>query len=419
MKRLVMLLLIAFLIPTLPAISLEECLTHLRQNTPLKDNQAIVAEQKAGQERMLQAAYYPSLSLSADLGYNSEVTKIQLGSSAPFSLPVPDKDRQSIGIELRQMLWDSGITSLQKQVNTLQSEAKAADVIASIHQREMEAVASYFQVIACSDGLAILDLQKATLTAKLIQVEAAKGLGIREASDVQILQHDIYNLEDQIQSLQKLKAAAIDRLSRLCGLPLAMNSSFTIPEIAESEAALFNRAELSKWESLAEAQRLNARLAKRKNLPQIYARANAGYGKPGYDIFSTDWHDYYAVSIGFSWKLWDFGQRQEESRIAAQEAELAVANQANLLISLQNEISAVDYEIQGLQNSLSRSQQRELLLEDILAAYSEKYDAGVITTTELLYHTNLLLSARLERQSSQNQILALEAKKRLVWGDKL
>jgi outer membrane protein TolC len=404
MRQALVILIALFWAGGIAALSLEECLTNLRQTTPLQENQARVLEQRDYQDKLLQAAYYPSLNLNAELGYNSEVTKMDLGSGLPISAPEPDKDRESLGLELRQLLWDSGTNSLMKEINTFQSQAKTFDVNAAIHLREMETVAVYYQVLSYTESLAIVKLQKDTLRSRLAQIEAAYRMGVREISDVQLVQHDILSIDDKIYTIQMAKQD--------------QDTSFTKPLMDVSADNNFTRAELSKLDALAELQRVSARLATRKNLPQIFARATAGYGKPGYDMFSTQWHDYYSVGLSFSWKIWDFGQRKQESSIARTEADIIEANKANLLISLQNEISALDAEMQELENSILNRQQKVELLMEIVKAYSNKYDSGIITTTELLTQSNNLLSAKLDLQSGQTKLSALEAKRLFVLGGK-
>ncbi|PKN73902.1 MAG: hypothetical protein CVU50_01585 [Candidatus Cloacimonetes bacterium HGW-Cloacimonetes-3] len=418
MRQALVILIALFWAGGIAALSLEECLTNLRQTTPLQENQARVLEQRDYQDKLLQAAYYPSLNLNAELGYNSEVTKMDLGSGLPISAPEPDKDRESLGLELRQLLWDSGTNSLMKEINTFQSQAKTFDVNAAIHLREMETVAVYYQVLSYTESLAIVKLQKDTLRSRLAQIEAAYRMGVREISDVQLVQHDILSIDDKIYTIQMAKQAALDKLGRLCNMSIDQDTSFTKPLMDVSADNNFTRAELSKLDALAELQRVSARLATRKNLPQIFARATAGYGKPGYDMFSTQWHDYYSVGLSFSWKIWDFGQRKQESSIARTEADIIEANKANLLISLQNEISALDAEMQELENSILNRQQKVELLMEIVKAYSNKYDSGIITTTELLTQSNNLLSAKLDLQSGQTKLSALEAKRLFVLGGK-
>ncbi|MCK9309463.1 MAG: TolC family protein [Candidatus Cloacimonetes bacterium] len=419
MKKILFSLLAIAMAFSLWSLSLQECLQNLRQTTPLKGNIANIEGQKKLKDKSLTAGYYPSLSVVGDLGYNSEVTSLNTGSAMPISLPEPDKDRESLGLELKQMVWDSGATQLMKQMNNLESQAKTWEVSAAMDSREMEAVSLYYSVISLTEALAITELQTGSLNSRLEQVKSAYQNGIREASDVQLVSYDLLSNSDRVNSLQKSKQAALDKLARLCGMELSSDVELSIPDLLLPETEEFNRAELRRLETLIALQQTNSRLAKRKNYPQVYARAMAGLGKPGYNMFSTDLHDYYSIGLSLSWKIWDFGQGLQESRIAMNEAAIMEANKANLLLSLQNELSGLDAELESVDNNIASSRQKVELLEKIVQAYEGKYSSGIITTTELLIQTNNLLSAKLELQSSVTKLSALQAKKLLLLGGKI
>ncbi|MDD4310083.1 MAG: TolC family protein, partial [Candidatus Cloacimonetes bacterium] len=269
-------ILLAFLIAfSLKGISLQECLISLRQNTPLIESVARVELQKGLRDKNLQAGYYPSLSVVGEMGYNSEITKIELGSGLPINPPIPDKDRESIGLEVKQLVWDSGITGLMKEMNNLESKAKALEIGAVINTREMEAVSLYYQVLTLNESLAITQLQKSSLLSRINLVESAYANGIRELSDVQLVKYDMLSLEDRINVLFEAKQAAVDKLSRVCYIELGNEVEFTLPVMTKPENEEFKRNELSRFDVLVELQRTNARLASRKNYPQVLARAQA------------------------------------------------------------------------------------------------------------------------------------------------
>lgn len=419
MKRFCLFILMLWLYLTLGAVTLSECLSSLRQNSPLAANQARVEAQKADQDGILATAYYPSLSVIGDIGYNSEVTQISFGTALPIKPPIPDKDRESVGVEMRQLIWDSGLTSLQKKANSYQSQAKLLEVQASLHQSEMEASALYYQILSFNASLEILQIQQENLLTLQGQVEAAKEYGLRENTDVLYIRQDILNVEDKIAATINNRNSAVKKLAQLCNLELQDEDSFVLPNISIPPEPEFTRAELKKLEAIASANKVNSRLALRKNYPQIMAKATASFGKPGYDMFTTESHDYYSLGLSFSWKIWDFGQRNKESRIAIAEAEMATANQENLLISLQNEIDTVDSELQILNDNIRCGSQKVELLQEIVAALNSKHSAGTITTTELLIQTNNLHNARLEVEYSRIKLSSQMAKKALVLGVKL
>lgn len=419
MRKHYLLIAVLLLSKGLAAVTLQDCLQGLRESSPITKNVMLAGEQQEYKDKGLQTVYYPSLSINAEAGINSEVTEMSLGSAVPLKVPKPDKDRESIGVELKQLIWDGGITKAQRQMSNLESKAKVLDYQASLVAAEMEVINLYYAIVSLSLSMSINTLQLDTQNSRLSTIETGVEGGIRESADLLLLQNDILGIKDRIDSFKQQKQAAITRLMNLCRIELAADTEFGIPELPIMEHVEINRPELEKLSTLAELQRANARLAKRKNLPQISARLSAAIGKPGFDMFSTEYHDYYAAGVMLSWRVWDFGQRNYESRIAGKEAEQLEKNRENMLTNIQNELINIDKDEEHLRRSLESSRERIRLLESVQRIYEEKYALGMITTTELLAQSNNLLGARLELENSQTKLSALMAKRLCILGEKI
>lgn len=404
---------------SLSAVTLQECLAGLRTSSPLSSNIQTAELQQGYKEKALQSAYYPGLYLNADAGLNSEVTRMVLDTTLPVKLPTPDKDREAIGLELRQLIWDNGMIKGQKKISALESKAKILDYQASLNAAELEVINQYYAVISLELSLAATRLHLQSQNSRLKTIEAGLADGVRERADLLLLQNELLTIEDKIDALARQKQAAVERLSNLCGLELLPDMDYTVPQLPEPASLEIHRPELEKLGTLAEMQRENSSLASKKNLPQISARLSGAYGKPGFDMFSTELHTYYSVGVMFSWKIWDWGQRNNESSVAKSEAEQLERTRQNLELNIRNELVALDNEALHLQQSLVNTNQRLRLLEQVQQIYEDKYTNGLVTTTELLIQSNSLLGARLELLVGQTKLSALVARKTYIMGDKI
>ncbi len=404
---------------SLIGVSLQDCLSALRENSPISKNLQELELQAKMKDKALQKAYLPNLSLSAEAGANSEVTRMSLGSALPLKAPVPDKDREAVGLELRQLVWDAGITKGQRQLSSLEMQAKKLDYQSSLQAQEMELLNRYFEIIGLDLSQQTLALNLDSMNARERALQAGLESGVRERADLLLLQSDILKLEDRIEGLKRQREAAVQRINRLCGMELEADMEFMLPQIPSLNAEVLQRAELSKLDVLAKMQRENSSLAKRKNLPQVSARVSGAYGKPGYDMFSTQFHDYYSAGIVLSWKLWDWGQRSYESKVAESEAGQLERSKENMELNIRNELLSLNKETEQLVHSTGQIARRVALLEDVQRIYEEKYELGTLGTTELLLQNNSLLEAKLELQSTKTKLRALEAKKIYIMGDRL
>ena len=404
---------------SLTAVTLQDCLEGLRQSSPLSSNIQAADLQQEYKEKALHSAYYPSLFLGADAGLNSEVTEMVLDTTLPVKLPTPDKDREAVGLELRQLLWDNGMIKGQKKISSLESKAKVLDYQASLNAAELEVINQYYTVISLELSLAATRLHLQNQNSRLRVIEAGLTDGVRERADLLLLQNELLSIEDKIDSLEGQKQAAVQRLSNLSGLELLPEMEYTVPQLAQPSSDELHRPELEKLNTLAEMQRENAKIATRKNMPQISARLSGAYGKPGFNMFSTEFHTYYSVGVMFSWKIWDWGQRNNEGKTAKSEAEQLERTRDNLELNIRNELVALDSEARHLQESLKNTEQRLLLLEQVQQIFEDKYTSGTLSTTELLIQSNSLLGARLELLVGQTKLSALAARKTYIMGDKI
>lgn len=101
------------LLSSLGGVTLQDCLAGLRSSNPLSANILVVDAQQKVKQQALQTAYYPTLFVNGEAGMNSEVTEMSIGSALPVKAPQPDKDREALGLELRQLIWDGGINKGQ------------------------------------------------------------------------------------------------------------------------------------------------------------------------------------------------------------------------------------------------------------------------------------------------------------------
>ncbi|MBN2830307.1 MAG: TolC family protein, partial [Candidatus Cloacimonetes bacterium] len=254
MKKTVLLIIALFPIILLNGITLQECLINLRQHTPSSEQIMLYEKQKEMTDKKLNANYLPSLYLVGDAGYNSEVTAIDLGSNLPVNPPTPDNDRESIGVELKQLIWDGGITSLSKKMNRLESESGVLEAETTMHNREIEAANLYYKIINLTETISITELQKANLNVRSQQTESLLRNGLRENSDVSLIRCDLLTLDNNLAGLENEKKASIEQLASLCNFNLDETTDFILPVLPESTDNLISRNEIIRLETLASLQ---------------------------------------------------------------------------------------------------------------------------------------------------------------------
>jgi len=101
-------------------VSLEQLNEMAIQQFPLTRQRVLVDENLAIQKSIFQSSYLPQANISAQAGWQSEVTEL------PIKIPgVPintlAKDQYRIQMEVTQLLYDGGLVKNKKKISTLNS----------------------------------------------------------------------------------------------------------------------------------------------------------------------------------------------------------------------------------------------------------------------------------------------------------
>ena len=59
----------------------------------------------------------------------------------------------------------------------------------------------------------------------------------------------------------------------------------------------------------------NQKLVSSSDLPKFYAFSQAAYGRPGYNLASSNFHTFYSVGLGMKWNFLNYGDNKRQKKI--------------------------------------------------------------------------------------------------------
>lgn len=369
-------------------ISLDSCLKLTEKNHPVarqKANYARISEIKTD---ILRSNYLPTLSLNAKASYQSETfsLEIDLPPGMNLNLPTPPLDQYSVYAELRQIVWDGGITSSLKETEKLylKAEDKKNDIELLKLQEQTENI--FFSILFYNESEQQLKIVINDLISKRKSIDSAIKNGVLTPDNYDIIDAEILKIEQKMAGIIESRKASIKILNELTSSNFPDSLQLIEPEtiaIAEFDGTN-NRQELQIFDIQKQIFGSNINTLSKKRMPQFYVFAQGGYGNPGLTMIKDEWSPYFIAGGVISWNLLDKNntiRNKEILKINTEiiDNEIEIFNK-NIASAAFNQLA----EIKKLEEYIKRDLKIILLRENISKTAEIKLNNGTITSTEYI-----------------------------------
>lgn len=408
MKKINKLLAVLLFLPLFASsqeISLDTLVGLARKNWPLQKQQTLTEQMSQLKIRNNNAIWIPTVYVNAQATYQSDVTTIPI-SLPNFTLPEIAKDAYKLTIDAQQIVFDGGVNKAQNALEKTDQAIQEENINAELKKAELMTADVFFNILLLKKNEEQLLLMQTELTQQINTMESRVKNGIAQQSTLEILKVESITLQQKLNELIGLVSANTAMLSTLSGLIITPESKLIIPpfsvinekqEIETPELKLFelNTTKLSAVENLT----------KTRNLPVIAAFAQAGYGRPGLNMFTTEFDTYYLIGLKASWSIWRGGNTRRDKQIIEIQKDIVQTQKESYIVKMEINRIAQNEKINNINNQLISDYEILSLRENILKSYSSQMENGVITATEYLNQLNLKTIAAINFESHKLQLL--------------
>jgi outer membrane protein TolC len=379
-------------------LTLEECYQLAQQNFPMTRQRELVKSSSLLNISNLDKNYLPQIELNAQATYQSEVTGF------PVKLPnievVPlSKDQYKATLDARQLIWDGGVISKQREVLKAASNVELQRVEVEVAKLKERVNQLYFNVLQVEENTKLINLLKSDLSARIKKIQAGIDNGTALKMNLQTLEAENLKADQRIIELKSLKLSSLRMLKILLNKDLDENTVFERPILKGADSGIglkLNRPELTLFDLQKQQIDKQIKITELKNMPRIGAFATLGYGKPGLNFLKNEFAPYALGGVSFKWNLSDFYAKTlrndlEVIKINAQiidiQRDVFVQN-TNIILEQQSE------EVQKL-NALIETDKKILdLRTKIKTTASVQLDNGISTANDYLIELNAETQAR-------------------------
>lgn len=373
------------------SLRLEDLQAELARNWPAA-RQASHADQLANiRLEAIASTWMPELMLSATAQYQTDVTEIRLPIPGA-NPPTQPKDRYALAIDVRQVIWDGGMSRARAEIEDWARQADKTSVDVELYALAQPLTDAFFSALILSEQGASLRLYLADLEARLSQTTTAIAAGAATSTHGDILRVEILRLRQRLSDTERFLAHACELMSLLSGteidrsLPLALPRP--VPGAGRPETTLM-QARIGQLE----ATRASVAALRR---PVVSAFATGAYARPGLDIFDDAFSPYAVVGIRASWSIWDRGAANRDARIISVQQERIRAQWDVLNRQWAIQAASRQAEIDRLDAAMALDAEILRLRGRIVDSYARQLDAGAITATEYLVERNALHQAEIQ-----------------------
>lgn len=417
MKQIAIILLFFLAVPAFAQneVKLDSCYLWARQNYPNLKQAGIWKEISALQQENIKTNYYPQVTLNGQATYQSDVTHI--GISLPgISIPTVSKDQYRAYAEVKQSIWDGGISAANRELENAVLEKNLSELEMELYKLNDQVSQAFFTALVLDQQMAIIDAQKTVLEDRLKSVESGIANGVIEKSTALVIKAELINLDQNRIQLESGKSSAVKMLSVITGKDIAENSKleYTAKKVENNEE--LQRPELKFYTSQSQVMNSQIEMLNKTRNPKFFGFGQLGYGKPGLNMLNDKFDSWYSVGVGVSWNAFDWkntARKKEVIRLqlnALQYHEEVFRQNIEVLDVQQKET------INKLKNMLTNDQTLVDLRTEISKTAASKLENQVITASDYISEVQAETMAKLNFELHKIQLDEAKEKYGLIMG---
>ncbi|RIH64100.1 TolC family protein [Mariniphaga sediminis] len=398
-----------------PAVSLDDCYTWARENYPNLKQVEIWQEITSLKMENIQTNYLPQVMLNGQATYQSDVTKVDI-SMPGISIPSVSNDQYKAYAELKQSIWDGGITAASAKMEEAVLQSTLCQVEVELYKLNEQVSQAFFTALAMDKQKEVLAAQKKVLLEKLKAVQSGVENQMLEKTSVLVLEAEILNLEQNELQLEAGKRTAIQMLSILTGITIDKSTELKYNTTQINAQSQLSRPELELFEAQKTTlEKQNDLLTKSRN-PKIFGFGQAGYGRPGLNMLNENFDAYYVVGLGVSWNAFDWKKTSRQKQVLRLQSEMISKQEEtfnqniSLLLAQQNE------QIGKLEELLKTDSRMVTLRTEIAQSSASKLENETITTTDYIQDVQAETIAKLNAELHRIQLNEAKEKYNLIKG---
>lgn len=397
------------------SLTIDSCQSRAFANYPLVKQYGIIEIARKYTIDNINKGYFPQLTLGVKASYQSDVTQIpsSLGNAIsqlthqPFTFPSLSKDQYQAMLDANQLLWDGGVLSAQKKLANQHAEVEHEKLTVDLYGFRDQVDRLFFGTLLFNEQVKQTQILINDLQTNYDKLVAYKDNGLLHQADLDVLRVEQLNAEQHKADLINSRNTFLILLSAVTGMKIDENTQLVKPAIDLKQLAdtTNHRPELSLFDAQNRMYQREIGLQIAGTMPRLSLFGQAGYGKPGLNMFTNAFSDFYIGGVKLAWNISSL-YSLKNNIIQLELNKKSVDIQKETFLFNNNIVSKQQRnEILNLQQSILNDDEIIGLRHNIKTATEAKVQNGAANVNDLIRDVNAENQARQTKSLHEIQLL--------------
>jgi outer membrane protein TolC len=394
-------------------LTLDSAYSLARQNYPLLQQRDLIARSSAYSLENAAKGYLPQINIAGQATYQSDVTQL------PIQVPgvsVLSKDQYKIYAEINQPIYEGGVIKQQKRLQVSNALVEQQKLEVELYKLQERVQQVYFGILLMAEQLKQNELLQNDIQNGIRKTQGALDNGAAFKSSVDLLKAELLKVRQRAIELSANKKAFTDMLGLLTGLPLSDNTTLVLP-LPTTGSQDINRPELLLLDYQRNIMDAQNQLLTAKNRPKLNFFAQAGFGRPAFNILSNDFEPYYIGGLRLNVPLSGFYTLKNERHLLQLNRQSLDVQRAVFLFNTQYALRQQNAEVDKLQALIKVDEEIITLRSSVKTTAAVQLENGVITSNDYLREVNAEDAARQTKILHDIQLLMAEYTQKTTAGN--
>lgn len=376
------------------AVSLQECLDQAVMEHPLYAQYQLQGQLTNLKVENLKSDLLPQFSVNGKASWQDKV--IELPITLPgITIPTVSKDQYRLSVDVNQALYRGGLNKFQNEMEATNLALMDLATDKELYSIKSQTKALFFQIILIDKQKQILQSYQTILDQRFEESSVLVDEGVALESMRDVLKLELLNTKQALFNLEANRSALIKNLNEFTQLNLDGNCDFTLPEIISLPDAEQDRFEYRLMRIQQKQLETSKRLLSAKTKPMLFAFATAGFGRPGFNVLSNDFDDFYMLGFSLSWKVWDWKKNKNELKMMDINKALIETQKETFNMNIQLGLNQLQAEIDNQLSLLNNDPEIIQLHQNIVKTAEAQFKNGTLSTTDYVVELQKLNQAKL------------------------
>ena len=366
--------------------TLDECIGWAYDNYPQIKEMSLIEMTKGIDLKNAAYAWLPHLNISGKATWQSEVVEM------PMDIPGMDinipHDQYGLTAEFTQQIWDGGTSRSQKELAEAGAEVKKTQLETNLWSIRSRVQNVFLGIILIDKQLELNRLLRESLERSYEEVKSRMEAGVSLPSDLDQVSVNILSCLQQRASLDADRKSYVKILGLLTGRDMT-DVELAVPQDAvnyvDDGARDFEmRPEMAFYAAQLKQNEFQRRQLNTLISPKLNLSLQGGYGRPGMNMLSGDFSEYFVAGLKLQWNIGALYTRGLDKRKVNADAQKIDLTRKSFILNSSVEAEQKNNAILKARDVLEKDSEIIALRQRIRASGENQYREGTIKMNDYL-----------------------------------